>query len=300
MADTFIYSGSKIPPGGEIGQVLTKVGGPNYYAAWRTPQTSTASGQAVVLTGDITGSGLGTIATTLANTGVSAGTYNNSATQVRPFTIDAKGRITNIGTGVTITPAFSSITGKPTTLSGYGITDAATSTHVHGNIANGGAIGSIANLPIITTTGGLLTVGSFGTSASTFCEGNDARLSDTRNTTNSIVFNSSGTGDSSGASFNGSAAKTISYNTIGAQPLDATLTGLAAITTASGSFIYATASDVFTTSTISSFALTLVDDSDAATMRTTLGLGTMAIQDAGNVSISGGTIDGIIFDDGTY
>lgn len=53
MADTFIYSGSKIPLGGEIGQVLTKVGGPNYYTAWRTLQVSDF--------------GLGTIATQNAN-----------------------------------------------------------------------------------------------------------------------------------------------------------------------------------------------------------------------------------------
>jgi phage-related tail fiber protein len=60
----------------------------------------------------------------LADSGVSAGTINNSATQHTPITIDSKGRITNTGTPVVIAPAFSSISSKPTTLSGYGITDA--------------------------------------------------------------------------------------------------------------------------------------------------------------------------------
>jgi len=60
----------------------------------------------------------------LADSGVSAGTINNSATQHTPITIDAKGRITNTGTPVVIAPAFSSVSSKPTTLSGYGITDA--------------------------------------------------------------------------------------------------------------------------------------------------------------------------------
>lgn len=64
------------------------------------------------------------------NSGVTAGTYNNSATQVRPFTVDAKGLITGISAGVTITPAWSSITSTPTTISGYGITDAYTKTEV--------------------------------------------------------------------------------------------------------------------------------------------------------------------------
>jgi hypothetical protein len=52
-----------------------------------------------------------------------------------------------------------------------------------GNITNAGAIGSTANLPVITTTSGVLTTGSFGTTANTFCQGNDSRLSDARNVT---------------------------------------------------------------------------------------------------------------------
>lgn len=52
--------------------------------------------------------------------------------------------------------------------------------HVHGNITNAGAIGSTTNLPIITTTSGVLTTGTFGTGANTFCVGNDSRLSDSR------------------------------------------------------------------------------------------------------------------------
>ena len=83
-----------------------------------------SSNQTITLTGDTTGSGTTSIATTLANSGVTAGTYNNVATQISPFTVDAKGRITVVGTAVTITPSFASITSKPTTLSGYGITDA--------------------------------------------------------------------------------------------------------------------------------------------------------------------------------
>lgn len=56
----------------------------------------------------------------------------------------------------------------------------ASSTHTHGNITNAGAIGSTANLPVITTTSGKLTTGSFGTAANTFCQGNDSRLSNAR------------------------------------------------------------------------------------------------------------------------
>ena len=64
---------------------------------------------------------------------------------------------------------------------------AAASSHTHGNITNAGAIGTTANLPVITTTSGVLTAGSFGTAANTFCQGNDARLSDTRTPTDGSV-----------------------------------------------------------------------------------------------------------------
>jgi len=80
--------------------------------------------QTITITGDVDGSGTTSIELTLDSTGVTAGTYNNSLTDITPFTVDSKGRITSTGTAVTIKPAFSSITSRPTTLSGYGITDA--------------------------------------------------------------------------------------------------------------------------------------------------------------------------------
>lgn len=53
---------------------------------------------------------------------------------------------------------------------------AATSSHTHGNISNTGAIGTTSGLPIITTTSGVLTTGSFGTTSGTFTQGNDTRF----------------------------------------------------------------------------------------------------------------------------
>jgi len=73
------------------------------------------------------------------------------------------------------TPAIADISGLQTALDGK-----ATSSHVHGNITNAGAIGSTSGLPIITTALGVLTAGAFGTIAGSFCQGNDSRLSDAR------------------------------------------------------------------------------------------------------------------------
>jgi hypothetical protein len=56
----------------------------------------------------------------------------------------------------------------------------AAASHSHGNLTNAGAIGTTANLPLRTGTNGVVEAGSFGTAAGSFCEGNDARLSDAR------------------------------------------------------------------------------------------------------------------------
>jgi hypothetical protein len=61
------------------------------------------------------------------------------------------------------------------------LSDARTpASHDHGNLTNDGKVGTTANLPLITGTNGVIGAGSFGTAAGSFCEGNDARLSDDR------------------------------------------------------------------------------------------------------------------------
>lgn len=77
-----------------------------------------------------------------------------------------------------ISGTLSNQTDLNTALSGKAL-----SSHAHGNITNSGAIGSTSSLPIITGTSGVLQAGSFGSSAGTFCQGNDSRLSDSRTPT---------------------------------------------------------------------------------------------------------------------
>lgn len=80
------------------------------------------------------------------------------------------------------------------------------------------------------------------------------------------------------------------------QAYDATLAALAGVTTTANSIIYATGLDTFAVATLSSFARTLIDDSDASIARTTLGLGTISTQNSNNVSITGGNISSITLD----
>lgn len=60
------------------------------------------------------------------------------------------------------------------------------------------------------------------------------------------------------------------------QPIDATLTALAGVTTAADKLIYATGADTFGTTDLTSAGRALLDDADASAQRTTLGLGTAA------------------------
>ena len=64
----------------------------------------------IAVTGDATGSGTNSIALTLDTVNANAGTFG-SATQESVFTVNAKGLIT-AASSVTITPAFSSLTGS--------------------------------------------------------------------------------------------------------------------------------------------------------------------------------------------
>ena len=94
-------SGSPITSSGTITIGLGDIT-PSSVAATGTVTGSNLSGtntgdQTITLTGDVTGSGTGSFAATLSNTGVVSGVYGSS-TLVPVITVDSKGRITNVTT----------------------------------------------------------------------------------------------------------------------------------------------------------------------------------------------------------
>lgn len=112
----------------------------------------------------ITAGWTGTLADArLSTTAVTPGSYG-SATQVGTFTVGATGRLTSAGL-TTITPTFSSLTGTPSTLAGYGITDAYTKTasdaryfQISNNLSEGVAATIRANIGAGTGSGSVGTV----------------------------------------------------------------------------------------------------------------------------------------------
>jgi hypothetical protein len=97
----------------------------------------------------------------------------------------------------------------------------AAASHAHGNLTNDGKIGTTANLPLKTGTNGVIEAGAFGTSAGSFCAGDDARLSDDRDPNLHAashlaggadeIFNQSlGTGDN--VEFNGLTVTDFTFN----------------------------------------------------------------------------------------
>lgn len=86
--------------------------------------------------------------------------------------LDSADGYTEFTAGAASSVPWTGVTGKPA--------DYTPASHTHGNITNDGKVGTTANQPLITGTGGAVQAGSFGTSANTFCEGNDSRLSDAR------------------------------------------------------------------------------------------------------------------------
>ena len=159
----------------------------------------------------------------------SGGTFDGSA--ARTFAVDATSA--NTASKVVARDASGDFSAGTitATLSGAA-TSATTATNIAGGAANqlpyqtGAATTSFITAPTVASTFLNWTGSAFAWSAIS--------------TPNAVTFNNGGAGDGSGIAFNGSAARTISYNTVGASPLagssNLTTTGTVTSGTWSASF----------------------------------------------------------------
>lgn len=208
----------------------------------------------------------------LPNSGVVANTYG-SGTQVPVLVVNSKGVVTS-ASAVDVTPAWANITGTPTTIAGYGITDGVTLTGAQAltNKTIDASLNTLSNIPNAALSFSSVTINGSAVSLG-------GSITVTATATAALTI---GTG-LSGTSYNGSTAVTIT-NT-GVLSWSGGTTGLTPATATTGAVTLAGTLVVANGGT---------GATDAAGARTNLGLGTMAVQNASSVAITGGAIDGVV------
>ena len=207
----------------------------------------------------------------LPASGAVAATYG-SGSLVPVLVVNSKGVITS-ASSTAVTPAWANVTGTPTTIAGYGITDGVTLTGAQAltNKTIDASLNTLSNIP-----NAALSFSSVTINGSSVSLGGSITVTATASAALTI-----GTG-LSGTSYNGSTAVTIT-NT-GVLSWSGGTTGLTPATATTGAVTLAGTLVVANGGT---------GATDAAGARTNLGLGTMAVQNASSVAITGGTESGV-------
>jgi hypothetical protein len=214
---------------------------------------------------------LGAIA--LESTGVASGVYG-AADTVGQFTVNDQGLVTT-ATGITIVISADNVTGLAP-------------------VATSGDYQSLTGLPTLGTLSPQdadnVTISGGTISGVTFISGNVTISGGTIGGITDLAIDDGGTGASTASGARTNLGLAIGIDVQGhSSVLDGTIT---AFDTAN-SLAYASASGVVDSAPITAFGRTLLAQSGATEVRTELGLGSIALQNADNVTISGGTISGI-------
>lgn len=281
-------------------------------------QTITSGVDTLTISG---GTGLSSVASTtdtvtlnLDNTAVTAGSYG-AANTVATFTVDAQGRLTAAG-NTTISITASQISD----LSSNAVTSI-TGTANEISVSNSGIGAVTLSLPSnVTISNNLVVTGDLTVQGNTTTLNTATLVVEDKNIVLANVASPTDTtADGAGITILGASNKTFNWvdatdawtssehlnllagkefkiggnsvltnTTLGSTVLNSSLTSVGNIATGTWS---ATAIGV---------AYGGTGATDASNARVNLGLGTISVQNANSVSITGGTIDGITFDGGTF
>jgi len=162
----------------------------------------------------------------------------------------------------------------------------ATTADVNGGTVDGTTVGaSVPAAGTFTTLSstGTATLNAMNTGSATITGGSISGITD-------LAVADGGTGASDAGTARTNLGLAIGTNV---QAYDAGLQSISGLTTTADRMIYTTASDVYAVTTLTAAGRAILDDADAATQRTTLGLGSIATQSTASVSITGGSISGI-------
>lgn len=212
-------------------------------------------------------------ATALDNTGVASGIYGGEAT-VAQFVVNSQGLITS-ASGVPIVIAASSVTDlAPVATSG-----------TYESLTGAPTIGTLASQDAgsVVISGGTITGVALDVDNCTISGGTIVGITD-------LAVEDGGTGASNAATARVNLGLVIGSDV---QAHSDVLNSLSTSYNTSNSLPYASASGVVSTTTISALGRSLIGQEAASGVRGDLGLGSIALQDASSVDISGGAISGI-------
>lgn len=228
-----------------------------------------------VVTSQVKASGAGGVV--IANSaGTTVGTFGASGVDVA-----LAGALT-LGTDLAITEGGTGASDAATARTNLGI--GASGTHADAFFAQtANNLSDLANAGTARTNLGLGSIATQNANNVTITGGSVTGITD-------ILVADGGTGSSTAPGARTNLGLAIGTDV---QAQNAALQSIAGLTTAADTTIYTTALNVYATTALTATGRTLIGGASAAAMRTTLGLGTIATQDASAVTITGGSVTGI-------
>ena len=206
----------------------------------------------------------------LDGTGVASGVYGNEST-VASFVVNSQGLIT-AASGVVIVIPATNVTGlAPVATSG-----------TYQSLSGLPSLGTISsqNADSIVISGGTIAGVVFSSNNVTIGGGTISGITD-------LAIEDGGTGASDASTARSNLGLTIGTNVQAYSPV---LSGVVEKFNDSDLLVYSSASGVIESAAFTSLARSIVSGETASGVRTTLGLGSIAVQDADSIAISGGTI----------